>query len=87
MTVLGHDPQTGGRAFRERIGVVLQEAGFEDSFTPRELLRLHAGLLPAPAPVAEVIALTGLDEKADARVQHALGRPAAPARPRARHHR
>ncbi len=32
--VLGFDPQTGGRAYRERIGIVLQEAGFEDTFTP-----------------------------------------------------
>ncbi len=68
VTVLGHDPQVGGRAFRERIGIVLQEAGFEDNFTPRELIRLHAGYYPHPRPVSEVITLTGLDEKADARV-------------------
>ena len=66
--VLGHDPQSGGRAFRERIGIVLQEAGFEENFTPRELIRLHAGYYPRPRPVADVITLTGLDEKADARV-------------------
>jgi ABC-2 type transport system ATP-binding protein len=68
VSVLGHDPQTGGRSFRARIGVVLQEAGFEENFTPRELIRLHAGYYPHPRPVAEVISLTGLDEKADARV-------------------
>ena len=68
VSVLGHDPQTGGRSFRERIGIVLQEAGFEDNFTPRELIRLHAGYYPHPRPVADIITLTGLDEKADARV-------------------
>ena len=68
VSVLGHDPQTGGRSFRERIGIVLQEAGFEENFTPRELIRLHAGYYPHPRAVAEVITLTGLDEKADARV-------------------
>jgi len=68
VSVLGHDPQAGGRAFRERIGIVLQEAGFEDNFTPRELIRLHAGYYAHPRPVAEVITVTGLDEKADARV-------------------
>ncbi len=68
VSVLGHDPQVGGRSFRERIGIVLQEAGFEDDFTPRELVRLHAGYYPSPRPVAEVLTLTGLDEKADARV-------------------
>ncbi|MGM0384456.1 MAG: ABC transporter ATP-binding protein [Actinomycetota bacterium] len=71
--VLGMDPQTGGRAFRERIGVVLQEAGFEESFTPRELIRLHAGYYPHPRAVDEVIALSGLGEKADARVRTLSG--------------
>ena len=73
VSVLGHDPQTGGRAFRERIGIVLQEAGFEDSFTPRELIRLHAGYYPHPRAVDEVIALTGVEEKADARVRTLSG--------------
>ena len=68
VSVLGHDPQSGGRSFRERIGIVLQEAGFEENFTPRELIRLHAGYYPHPRAVAEVLTLTGLDEKADARV-------------------
>ena len=54
VSVLGHDPQTGGRAFRERIGIVLQEAGFEDSFTPRELIHLHAGYYPHPLSADEV---------------------------------
>ena len=71
--VLGFDPQTGGRAFRDRIGIVLQEAGFEDTFTPRELVRLHAGYYPHPRAVAEVLTLTGLDEKADARVRTLSG--------------
>ena len=33
--VLGFDPATGGRAYRERIGIVLQEAGFDEEFTVR----------------------------------------------------
>ena len=73
VSVLGHDPQQGGRPFRERIGIVLQEAGFEENFTPRELIRLHAGYYPHPRPVSEVITLTGLDEKADARVSTLSG--------------
>lgn len=71
--VLGMDPRTGGRAFRERIGVVLQEAGFEETFTPRELIRLHAGYYPHPRPLDEVIRLAGLEEKADARVRTLSG--------------
>jgi ABC-2 type transport system ATP-binding protein len=73
VSVLGCDPQTGGRAFRSRIGIVLQDAGFEEGFTPRELLRLHAGYYPHPRPVADVLTLTGLDEKADARVRTLSG--------------
>ena len=73
VSVLGLDPRKGGRGLRERIGVVLQEAGFEETFTPRELLRLHAGYYPNPRPVAEVIELTGLAEKADARVKTLSG--------------
>ena len=73
VTVLGFDPQTGGREFRERIGVVLQEAGFEENFSPRELIRLHAGYYPHPRPVTEVIELTGLGEKADAKVKTLSG--------------
>jgi ABC-2 type transport system ATP-binding protein len=73
VSILGFDPRNGGREFRERIGVVLQEAGFEETFTPRELLRLHAGYYPNPRPVADVIELTGLTEKADARVKTLSG--------------
>ncbi len=71
--VLGFDPATGGRAFRERVGIVLQEAGFEDQFTVRELLRLQAGFYPHPRPVAEVIEMVGLVDKADARVKTLSG--------------
>jgi ABC-2 type transport system ATP-binding protein len=72
-SVLGFDPARGGRSFRERIGIVLQEAGFEDAFTPRELLRLQAGYYPHPRPVAEVIEMVGLEDKADARVKTLSG--------------
>ncbi len=73
VSVLGMDPQTGGRAFRERIGVVLQEAGFEEQFTPRELIRLHAGYYPHPRAAEDVISLVGLEEKADSKVKTLSG--------------
>ena len=71
--VLGVDPRTGGQAWRERIGIVLQEAGFEELFTPRELIRLHAGWYPHPRAVDEVIEMVGLQDKADARVRALSG--------------
>jgi len=73
VSVLGMDPLSGGRAYRERIGVVLQEAGFEEQFTPRELIRLHAGYYPRPRAVEDVIGLVGLEEKADSKVKTLSG--------------
>ncbi len=71
--VLGFDPQTGGRAYRERIGIVLQEAGMDERFTVRELVSLYAGFYPAPRAVDEVIELVGLTAKADERTKTLSG--------------
>jgi ABC-2 type transport system ATP-binding protein len=68
VSVLGMDPATGGRAYRERIGIVLQEAGFDEEQTVRELVDLYAGLFPRALPTDGVIDLVGLHEKRDARV-------------------
>jgi ABC-2 type transport system ATP-binding protein len=73
VTVLGTDPEHGGRALRERIGVVLQEAGFEDQFSVAELVRLHAGYYPHPRGVDTVIDVVGLAEKRNARVKTLSG--------------
>jgi ABC-2 type transport system ATP-binding protein len=67
------DPETGGREYRERIGIVLQEAGFEEDFTVRELVRLYRGMYPRRFPVDEVIELVGLTEKRYARVKSLSG--------------
>jgi ABC-2 type transport system ATP-binding protein len=71
--VLGFDPQTGGRDYRERIGVVLQESGFEEDFTVTELLRLYRGMYPKQLDVDELIEHVGLQEKRDARVKTLSG--------------
>jgi ABC-2 type transport system ATP-binding protein len=71
--VLGFDPETGGRAYRERIGIVLQEAGMEDRFSPRELLRHYAGFYRRPRAVEEVIDLVGLAGKGDERTRSFSG--------------
>jgi ABC-2 type transport system ATP-binding protein len=73
VSVLGFDPVTGGRPFRERIGVVLQEAGFDEEQTVSELVDLHAGFYPRRLRPAEVIDLVGLGGKADARVSTLSG--------------
>jgi ABC-2 type transport system ATP-binding protein len=71
--VLGEDPQRGGRAWRERIGIVLQSCRLDPYLTVRESLGLYAGYYRAPRPVDEVIALVGLEGKADARARSLSG--------------
>lgn len=65
--VLGTDPAKPDSAWRERIGIVLQETALETLLTVRESLELYAGYYSAPRPVDEVIELVGLTEKADVR--------------------
>jgi ABC-type multidrug transport system ATPase subunit len=71
--VLGFDPATGGRAYRERIGIVLQSAGFEEDFTVQELVRMQASLYPRRHDVEELINLVELTEKAGVRVKALSG--------------
>jgi ABC-2 type transport system ATP-binding protein len=73
VSVLGHDPRGAGREFRERIGIVLQEAGFDEDFTPRELVSLHRRMYPRRLGVDDVLELVGLEEKRDARVKTLSG--------------
>jgi ABC-2 type transport system ATP-binding protein len=71
--VLGFDPRSGGREFRESIGIVLQEAGVDDEFSVRELVTLYRGMYPRRRDTDELIALVGLADKADARVKTLSG--------------
>ena len=67
-SVLGVDPETGGRALRERIGIVPQEAGVGNDLTVREAIVLYSAAYPEPLAADEVVELVGLEEKRDARV-------------------
>jgi ABC-2 type transport system ATP-binding protein len=73
VTVLGGDPGTAGREMRERIGIVLQSCGIDPFFTVNETVRATGRTYPSPRPVAEVLELVGLTEKADARVKTLSG--------------
>jgi ABC-2 type transport system ATP-binding protein len=73
VAVLGEDPQRAGRAWRERIGIVLQSGRLDPYLTVRESLALYAGYYRAPRPVDEVIGLVGLEEKADVRTRKLSG--------------
>ena len=100
ITVLGFDPTSGGSAFRQRIGVVLQECGIDPYLTVAEVLALHASYYDHPRTVDEAIELVGLDEKRASRVKTLSGgqqrrldvgarhhRRPRPALPRRTHHR
>ena len=71
--VLGFDPGRSERAFRERIGVVLQESELWPILTVREIHRMFAGYYHRPRDVDEVIDLIGLGEKRDAKVKTLSG--------------
>ena len=73
VSVLGIDPHTGGRKFRERVGLVLQEAAVPPMLSVTELVELYRGYYPAPRPAAEIIELVGLTEKAGERVRKLSG--------------
>ena len=66
VSVLGHDPATAGGAWRDRVGVVLQESEPEPGLSVRECLAMYAGFYRAPRDIGETIALVGLTEKAGA---------------------
>jgi ABC-2 type transport system ATP-binding protein len=71
--VLGFDPALRERAFRERIGIVLQEGGLDPAITVREAIELYSAAYPHPREAREVIALVGLEGKADARASSLSG--------------
>ena len=73
VSVLGVDPAEAGSNFRERIGIVLQTSGIDRELTVRESLRLYGALYPKRRPIDEVIEITGLTEKAEARVKTLSG--------------
>jgi ABC-2 type transport system ATP-binding protein len=71
--VLGVDPARAGRAFRARLGIVLQSAGVYPYLTVREVVELYARYYPRPREPAAVLAAVGLEEAADRRVRTLSG--------------
>ena len=73
MRVLGQDPGERSLALRRRLGIVLQSGGVYSHITPREALAHWASLYEDPRDVEEVLALVGLQEKADVRTRRLSG--------------
>jgi ABC-2 type transport system ATP-binding protein len=71
--VLGVDPQQAGRAWRERLGVVLQSSSLYPNLTVRESLQTFGGYYTESRDVDEVVRIVGLEEKAGSRVRTLSG--------------
>jgi ABC-2 type transport system ATP-binding protein len=68
VSVFGVDPGEPTRAWRDRVGLVLQECELDPLWTVREAVALFACFYEHPRPVEETIELVGLGDKRDARV-------------------
>jgi ABC-2 type transport system ATP-binding protein len=64
VAVLGQDPATADGAWRDRVGVVLQDSEPEPGLSVRECLAMYAGYYRNPRDIDETIALVGLTAKA-----------------------
>ena len=65
--VLGVDPASAKREWRERIGIVLQQCRMQPELTVRETIELYAGYYRRPRSADDTIELVGLGDKQDAR--------------------
>lgn len=71
--VLGRDPARADRAWRRRVGIVLQECRLEPKLSVRETLRMFAGYYEHPRDVEATIDLVGLTDKAEERAGRLSG--------------
>jgi ABC-2 type transport system ATP-binding protein len=66
--VLGANPRTGGRAWRSRIGLVLQTTSLDAQLTVTEALTVFGALYAKPRRIAEVLDLIDLASDARTRI-------------------
>jgi ABC-2 type transport system ATP-binding protein len=71
--VLGADPARAGRAWRARIGIVLQLASAGPELTVLEIVRHFAAFYPRSRTAEEAIDLVGLTAKARSRISKLSG--------------
>jgi ABC-2 type transport system ATP-binding protein len=73
VSVLGFDPAKAQRAYKEQIGIVLQETAIEEQLTVSEAIETYGSMYPEKRPTGELIELVGLEEKKDARIRTLSG--------------
>jgi ABC-2 type transport system ATP-binding protein len=73
ISVLGRDPARADRAWRARIGIVLQLASAGPELTVLEMVRQFAAFYPRPRRPEEAIEMVGLTGKARSRISKLSG--------------
>ncbi|HET7856568.1 MAG TPA: ABC transporter ATP-binding protein [Gaiellaceae bacterium] len=73
VSVLGFDPETGGRALRERIGIVPQQGGIQAELKVREAVVLYSAAYPEPLAPDEALDLLDLADKGAERIRNLSG--------------
>ncbi|MGI9586091.1 MAG: ABC transporter ATP-binding protein [Acidimicrobiia bacterium] len=73
ISVIGYDPTARDRAYRERIGIVLQETAVEEELKVSEAIDIYGAMYPDRRPTGELIDIVGLHEKTDARIKSLSG--------------
>jgi ABC-2 type transport system ATP-binding protein len=73
VTVLGIDPGTAGREFRDRIGIVLQTSGVEHELTVAEAVDVYGSPYSRRRAVGEVVELVGLTPQLGQRIRTLSG--------------
>jgi len=73
VAVLGCDPESGGPAFRNRIGVVMQEAGIDPELTVREVLDLYGRAYRNRRSIDDVAEMVDVVDRLDSRVSRLSG--------------
>jgi ABC-2 type transport system ATP-binding protein len=71
--VLGEDPQTAGRSWRAKIGIVLQEVSDAGMLTVSETIQMFAKCYGTARPTEEVLELVGLGSVSESRVRTLSG--------------
>ncbi len=61
------------RAAKQRMGVLLQDGGFEPHLKVKEIIQLFASFFSSSRPISEVLDLVALTEKAGAQVRNLSG--------------
>jgi ABC-2 type transport system ATP-binding protein len=73
VSVLGYDPGKRERAFRDRVGIVLQEGGLDPTIKVREAVELYGAAYAQPRPADELLGLVGLGDRGDYRAADLSG--------------